>query len=61
MGFIFEGFLKGLSLIFSGDAEVYSIVRLSLYVSVFATAISGGIGVPLGGLVAIKKFPLKKH
>ncbi len=60
MEFIFSGFLKGLSLLFSGDAEVYSIVKLSLAVSVFATAVSVVIGVPLGGLIAIKKFPLKK-
>ena len=60
MEFIFDGFLKGLSLIFNGDAEVYSIVKLSLLVSVFATAVSVAIGVPLGSLIAIKKFPLKK-
>ena len=60
MEFIFDGFLKGLSLVFNGDAEVYSIVRLSLFVSTFATAISVAIGVPLGSLIAIKKFPLKK-
>jgi len=60
MEFIFDGFLKGLSLVFNGDAEVYSIVRLSLFVSIFATAISVAIGVPLGSLIAIKKFPLKK-
>jgi len=60
MGFILDGLIKGFSLIVNGDAEVYSIVRLSLSVSIFATAVSVGIGVPLGALVAIKKFPLKK-
>lgn len=60
MEFIFDGFVKGLSLIFNADAEVYSIVKLSLFVSVFATAVSVAIGVPLGSLVAVKKFPLKK-
>lgn len=60
MEFMIDGFLKGLSLIFNGDAEVYSIVKLSLSVSVLATAVSVGIGVPLGSLIAIKKFPAKK-
>lgn len=60
MDFIIDGFLKGLSLICDGDTEVRSIVRLSLYVSVFATAVAVGIGVPLGSLIAVKKFPFKK-
>ncbi|MBI4351469.1 MAG: ABC transporter permease [Elusimicrobia bacterium] len=60
MQFILEGLQKGFSLLVSGDAEVYSIVGLSLLVSVLATAVSVLIGVPLGGLIAIKKFPLKK-
>ena len=44
----------------SGDAEVSAIVQLSLCVSTFATVVSVLIGVPLGGLLAIKRFPLKK-
>lgn len=60
MDFILNGLVKGFSLLAGGDAEVYSIVRLSLYVSVFATAISVAIGVPLGSLIAIKKFRAKK-
>jgi len=60
MGFILDGLIKGFSLLANGDAEVYSIVRLSLSVSVLATAVSVAIGVPLGALIAIKKFPLKK-
>ncbi len=60
MGFIVEGLQKGLQLIFTGNTEVYSIVRLSLYVSAFATCISVLIGVPLGSLIALKRFPFKK-
>ncbi|HNW44195.1 MAG TPA: ABC transporter permease [Elusimicrobiales bacterium] len=60
MNFIFEGLQKGCSLIGSGDAEIYSVVKLSLSVSFFATAASVLIGVPLGSLIAVKKFPLKK-
>lgn len=47
-------------MIFTCDAEVYSIVKLSMFVSVFATGISVLIGVPLGSVIALKKFPLKK-
>ena len=60
MEFIFDGFIKGFSLIFNRDPEVYSIVKLSLLVSGFATVVSVVIGVPLGSLVAVKKFPGKK-
>ena len=60
MNFILEGLQKGLSLLFTGDAEVYSIVKLSMSVSLFATVVSVLIGVPLGSLIAVKKFPLKK-
>jgi tungstate transport system permease protein len=60
MGFIAEGLQKGLQLIFTGNTEVYSIVKLSLYVSAFATCISVLIGVPLGGLIALRSFPFKK-
>ena len=60
MEFILEGFVKGLRLLVSGDAEVLAVVRLSLYVSVSATVISVLLGVPLGALIAVKRFPLKK-
>jgi len=60
MEFIVSGFQKGIALIFSGNAEVYAIARLSLLVSMFATVISVLIGVPLGALIAVKKFPSKK-
>lgn len=60
MSFIFEGIKKGVSLIFTADAQVLAIVKLSLFVSLFATAISVLIGVPLGSIIAIKKFSFKK-
>jgi len=60
MEFILEGLRKGFHLLASGDAEVSAIVQLSLCVSTFATVVSVLIGVPLGGLLAIKRFPLKK-
>lgn len=60
MNFILEGIGKGIELLFSFDAEVLAVLRLSLFVSVFAVAIAVFIGVPLGSIIAIKKFPLKK-
>lgn len=60
MDFILEGFQKGFSLILNGDAEIFSIARLSLTVSLLATAMAVLLGVPAGSWIAVKKFPLKK-
>lgn len=60
MEFILEGFRKALHLILSGNAEIFSIARLSLTVSLLATAAAVLLGVPLGSWMAVKKFPLKK-
>ncbi|HAW49483.1 TPA: tungstate transporter permease [bacterium] len=58
MNFILEGFKKGIILI--GDKEVLNILELSLFVSIFALFISVVIGVPIGGIVALKRMPFKK-
>jgi tungstate transport system permease protein len=60
MEFILQGFQKALHLIFSGQPEIFAIARLSLTVSVLATAAAVLAGVPLGSWIAVKKFPLKK-
>jgi tungstate transport system permease protein len=60
MEFILEGFRKALQLIFSGNPEIFAIARLSLTVSLAATALAVLAGVPLGSWIAVKKFPLKK-
>ena len=60
MDFIISGFQKGAALVFSGDAEVFAIARLSLAVSLGATAAAVLVGVPLGSAISVKKFPLKK-
>jgi len=60
MDFIIEGFRKALHIILSGNPEVLSIARLSLTVSLSATALAVLAGVPLGSWIAVKKFPLKK-
>lgn len=46
-----------LSLILSGDATLFAIVRLSLAITLAATGIAGLIGLPLGALVALTRFP----
>jgi tungstate transport system permease protein len=48
---------SALSLILSGDAALYTIVRLSLFVTLSATLLAGLIGLPLGALVALARFP----
>ncbi len=44
-------------LIFSGDAALFAIVRLSLAVSFAAVALAALIGMPLGALLALTRFP----
>jgi len=48
---------SALELIFSGDANLYSIVGLSLYISLFAVALAALVGFPLGALLALVNFP----
>jgi len=60
VNFILEGIKKGIILLFGLNSEVLVILRLSLWVSMLATLIAVLIGVPLGSIIAIKKFPFKK-
>ena len=55
-GFASE-FSAALSLILTGDAELWAIVLLSLRVSVFAVLISAVIGMPMGAFLAVAWFP----
>jgi tungstate transport system permease protein len=50
-------FATALALIAAGDAAVAAIVLLSLRVSLCALAIAAVIGLPLGALLAIARFP----
>ncbi len=52
-----EAFGLALALIASADADLLEIVVLSLRVSLTATALACLIGVPLGALLAIARFP----
>ncbi|WP_159585564.1 ABC transporter permease [Chelativorans xinjiangense] len=49
--------LSAWELIASGDATLFAIVRLSLVVSLSAVAIAGLIGLPLGAVLALTRFP----
>jgi tungstate transport system permease protein len=48
---------SALALVLSGDPALYSIVWLSLYVSLSATICAAVIGLPLGALLALANFP----
>ncbi len=51
-----EAFAYALQLIFSADPTLWGIVGLSLQVSLTAVFFAALIGIPLGALLAIKKF-----
>ncbi len=48
---------SAIALVLGGDAALYAIVRLSLIVSLSATALAAVIGLPLGALFALVRFP----
>jgi tungstate transport system permease protein len=49
--------LSAWQLILNGDAALYAVVRLSLAVSLSAVAFAAVIGMPLGALLALTRFP----
>ncbi|MCK9217176.1 MAG: ABC transporter permease [Firmicutes bacterium] len=60
MDYIVKGFKDALNLLVSFDKEVFSIVSLSLFVSITATIIGSLISVPLSVYFGIKEFRWKK-
>ncbi len=54
---LWQGLLQAIGLIFDLDPALYEIIIFSLYVSGVALAISTLIGIPLGALMALKRFP----
>lgn len=56
MDIIGTGIVDAVSLLFSGDKEVYDIVGLSLFVSTLSVLISTFIGIPLGVLLGTHNF-----
>ncbi len=57
MDLIWEGLKQALHLLLQGDSEVWQITWLSLCISGLATVISLVIGLPLGTLLALGRFP----
>lgn len=60
MGYIVDGLKEAFKLLISFDAEIYSIIFLSIYVSLTSTLISSFIGIPLGFVLGLKNFRFKK-
>ena len=48
---------SALHLVLTGDPALFAIVRLSLIVSLSAVMFAALIGVPLGALIALTRFP----
>ena len=60
MDLIWEGFKEALRLLFTLDREVLSITALSLALSGLATLVSLVLGVSLGVVLALNRFPGKR-
>jgi tungstate transport system permease protein len=57
---LWKGILDGLALLFSGDPELWEIIFASAKVSGAALLISALLGIPLGALTGLVKFPGKR-
>jgi tungstate transport system permease protein len=57
VGLFGQGVLEAFRLLLAGDPEVWQITWLSLQVSAGATTLSLLIGIPLGALLALGRFP----
>ncbi|MGH7388294.1 MAG: ABC transporter permease [Candidatus Rokuibacteriota bacterium] len=57
MDLVLAGVRQAVALLFAGDAEVWSILLLSLQVSGTATLLALGLGIPAGAALALARFP----
>jgi len=57
MGMIWEGIKQGFLLLIHGDPQVLQIALLSLLVSASATVFSLCVGIPLGCMLGLSRFP----
>ncbi|MFZ3171326.1 MAG: ABC transporter permease [Carboxydocellales bacterium] len=60
MELVWQGIIKAIKLLLSGDPGVIGITLLTLKVAGTATLISLLLGIPLGALVALARFPGRK-
>jgi tungstate transport system permease protein len=56
MEFLAEGIRRALTLLASGDAEVFGIALLTFKVALVATVAACGLGLPLGFVLATRRF-----
>lgn len=56
MHILWDGFIEAWRLLLGGDAAIYEITLRSLWVSGLALLVAVVVGVPLGGLVALREF-----
>jgi tungstate transport system permease protein len=54
---IWQGFAEALRLLLTGDAELIRISALSIMVSASATFLAAVLGIPLGAILAVGRFP----
>jgi tungstate transport system permease protein len=59
MDYIVNGFGEAFKLLFSFDKEIYSIILLTLFVTIMSTMIASMIAVPMGILVGTRNFRFK--
>jgi tungstate transport system permease protein len=52
-----QGILQAARLLLAGDAEVWSVTWLSLRISATATLLALALGIPLGTMLALSRFP----
>ncbi|MGH7772935.1 MAG: ABC transporter permease [Candidatus Binatia bacterium] len=57
MELIWEGIRQALSLLFTGDPEIWAVTWLSLKISGSATLLSLLLGIPIGIMLALTQFP----
>ncbi|MDI6732486.1 MAG: ABC transporter permease [Planctomycetota bacterium] len=60
MEVIYQGLKEAVNLILSGNKEIWQITLLSLLVSGSATFISMLIGIPLGAMIGLGRFPARR-
>ena len=60
MYLIFDSFASAFLMVFSLDAEMVSIIAVSLQVSCISTIFAGLVGIPLGFVISFEKFPGKR-
>ncbi len=60
MSYILNGFVEALKLLITFDHEIYSIIFLSVFVSLSSTVIASIVGIFSGILLGFKEFAFKK-